>query len=320
MCSLAVVIDSQLSLGAHVAALCCSSYYQLWQLCTVAQSLSDTAKTLVHAFVSSQLHYCNTLLHGMSEGLLHCIQSVQNAATQLDIIPILWQLHWLPMWQRVHFMVAILVISIYLEMHQHIWQKSVSSSVRQHAPTLLDRDSDLCICGARCPHNTFGDWCIAAAGPCLWYCPPSYVMSLWHSRRVQTVVEDTPVRRPRHLVTILVKSAVSKLSYLLTYSLSITSRAAMVTDYGGHRRTLLPLREINVKACTPLNFTQITEHIWELNPSHVSNLFNYSTYHTDPLRWDKLLYLSLNDDRYLVYCITLNLCIWLCCKGLKNKC
>ena len=44
---LGVVIDSQLSLSAHVAAVCRSGYYQLRQ---AVQSLSeDTSKTLVQA-------------------------------------------------------------------------------------------------------------------------------------------------------------------------------------------------------------------------------------------------------------------------------
>jgi len=117
-CTRHVIMDNQLSLDAHVAALCRSSYCQLRQLRPVVRSLSaDAAKTLVHGFVSSQLDYCNALLYGMSEGLLHRIQFVKNAAVRLvtgmrhrDIItPILRQLHWLPVWQEVQFKVAVLV-------------------------------------------------------------------------------------------------------------------------------------------------------------------------------------------------------------------
>ena len=54
------VIDSQLSLDAHVAAVCRSGYYQLRQLRPVTRSLSaDVAKTLVQAFISSRLDYCS---------------------------------------------------------------------------------------------------------------------------------------------------------------------------------------------------------------------------------------------------------------------
>jgi len=56
---LGVVIDSQLSLSAHVTAVCRSGYYQLRQ---AVRSLSeDASKTLVQAFVSCRLDYCNSL-------------------------------------------------------------------------------------------------------------------------------------------------------------------------------------------------------------------------------------------------------------------
>jgi len=74
---LGVILDSQLSLDAHVASLCSSSYYQLKQLRPVARSLSiDAAKTLVQAYVSSPQDYCNAILHGLPEKLMRRLQSV----------------------------------------------------------------------------------------------------------------------------------------------------------------------------------------------------------------------------------------------------
>ena len=81
---LGVVIDSQLSLSAHVTALCRSGYYYLRQLRPAARSLStDAAKTLVQAFISCPLDYCNSLMSGMADSLLQKVQSVQNAAARL---------------------------------------------------------------------------------------------------------------------------------------------------------------------------------------------------------------------------------------------
>jgi len=37
-------------------------------------------KTLTHALVSSRLDYCNSLLHGVNDGLLKKLQTVHNAA------------------------------------------------------------------------------------------------------------------------------------------------------------------------------------------------------------------------------------------------
>ena len=61
---LGVLIDGQLSMADHVASLCRSCFFQLRQLRLVRSSLTpDAAKTLGHAFISSRLDYCNSLLY-----------------------------------------------------------------------------------------------------------------------------------------------------------------------------------------------------------------------------------------------------------------
>jgi len=59
--------------------------------------------------------YCNALLYGISGGLIQRLQSVQNAAARLvtgarrrdHITPVLRQLHWLPVKQRIDFTVMV---------------------------------------------------------------------------------------------------------------------------------------------------------------------------------------------------------------------
>ena len=77
-------------------------------------------KTLVHAFISSHLDYCNQLFVGISGWLLDKLQSLQNAAARLltwagkfdRIIPVMQHLHWLPVWQRLKFETAFLVFQV----------------------------------------------------------------------------------------------------------------------------------------------------------------------------------------------------------------
>jgi len=58
--NLGIVVDSQSSMYAHVAAVCHDGYYQLRQLRPLKRSMTDEAiKTLTHAFISSRLDYCN---------------------------------------------------------------------------------------------------------------------------------------------------------------------------------------------------------------------------------------------------------------------
>ena len=77
----------------------------------------DTAKTLVHSFISCRLDYCNSLLFGISNEQLQRLQSVQNAAARLvtgtrrfdHITPVLVGLHWLPVRYRVSYKLATVV-------------------------------------------------------------------------------------------------------------------------------------------------------------------------------------------------------------------
>ena len=63
-----IIIDRELSLEAHMSltAVCRTGYNQLRQLRSVVRSLSVHAtKTLVQAFISRRLDYCNSLLYGI---------------------------------------------------------------------------------------------------------------------------------------------------------------------------------------------------------------------------------------------------------------
>jgi len=44
---------------------------------------SDAVKTLVQAFISCRLNYCNSMFYGITDGLMSRLQSVQNAAARL---------------------------------------------------------------------------------------------------------------------------------------------------------------------------------------------------------------------------------------------
>jgi len=77
---LGIILDSQLTLSAHVAALCPAGYYQMRQLRRIIQSMTaGAARTVAAAFISSRLDYCNSLLYALPDTLLRKLQSVQNA-------------------------------------------------------------------------------------------------------------------------------------------------------------------------------------------------------------------------------------------------
>ncbi len=120
--NLGVVQDRHLSGGSHVSATVKSANFHLCQISRVRRYISDAACRLaVIALVISRLDYCNGLLSGATESQLTRLQRVQNRAARLiarprvprgevvHITPILHQLHWLPVRQRVIYKLCVLV-------------------------------------------------------------------------------------------------------------------------------------------------------------------------------------------------------------------
>jgi len=86
--------------------------------------------TFVHAFVSNRLDCCNSLLAGVSNQLLQRMQVVQNVAARLvtrarrseHMSPILRDLYWLPVRQRIVFKTAVLAYKFTHDMAPEYFQ------------------------------------------------------------------------------------------------------------------------------------------------------------------------------------------------------
>ena len=110
--------DNHMSMNVHVGKVCSKAFRGLYNIRQIRKFLSmDSTKTLIHAFVTSHLDYCNSLLAGIPQYQLQRLQKVLNAAARLiyqsprlcHITPILISLHWLPVKFRVDFKIALLV-------------------------------------------------------------------------------------------------------------------------------------------------------------------------------------------------------------------
>jgi hypothetical protein len=117
--NLGVHFDINLNMKQHINNVCRQCYFQLRQLRVIRKNLpSPVVKTLLHAFISSRLDYCNSLLYGLPNCEIMKLQSVQNAAARLfgglrkfdHITPVLKNdLHWLPIKARIDYKIALLV-------------------------------------------------------------------------------------------------------------------------------------------------------------------------------------------------------------------
>ena len=116
---LGVVFDNELKFSTHIKRLTGKCFYHLRQMRSMRRSLSvDAAKTLVNAFTTSRIGYCNSVFSRVAMTHLRSLQSVLNAAARLIVkkrnydpitVTIRDVLHWLPIQQRIEYKLCDLV-------------------------------------------------------------------------------------------------------------------------------------------------------------------------------------------------------------------
>jgi len=112
-----VYIDTDVSMKTHIINTVRTCFASLRQLRSARRSLPRQALlTLVRAFVISKVDYCISVLAGISGSLQNRLQSVLNAAARLvcsakkseHITPLLQELHWLRVPERIQFRLCVL--------------------------------------------------------------------------------------------------------------------------------------------------------------------------------------------------------------------
>uniref|UniRef100_A0AAR2K8P7 Reverse transcriptase domain-containing protein n=1 Tax=Pygocentrus nattereri TaxID=42514 RepID=A0AAR2K8P7_PYGNA len=115
--NLGVIIDSDLTFDQHIGSITRTAFLHLRNIAKIRNALSlRDAETLVHAFITSRLDYCNALLSGCTSRNLNKLQLVQNAAARVltktrkfeHISPVLSSLHWLPIKFRIDYKILLL--------------------------------------------------------------------------------------------------------------------------------------------------------------------------------------------------------------------
>ena len=104
-------------MGDHITKTSSAAFYYLYNIRRIRKYLSkECTETLIHAFISSRLDYCNSLLYGLPAYQIQKLQRVQNSAARLvfheskfcHITPLLRALHWLPVAYRIVFKILLL--------------------------------------------------------------------------------------------------------------------------------------------------------------------------------------------------------------------
>jgi len=111
----------------------------------------DFSQMLACSLILSRIDYCNAVLHGAPSGTIHKLQRVQNNATRIvhqaprrsHAHPLLKELHWLSVEQRISYKLAVFTFKIrytaapsYLS--QHIKARSGTRSLRSSSIPFLE--------------------------------------------------------------------------------------------------------------------------------------------------------------------------------------
>ena len=135
----------------------------------------DCLVTVIHAFVTSPMDYCNSLMYGLPQCQISKLQRVQNAAARIvfdlskfcHITPALRQLHWLPVVKRIQFKILLLTFkAIYGLSPPYISELITVKPKSTHG--LRSNNSTLLLPPTQKMLPTLGARSFAAAAPALW--------------------------------------------------------------------------------------------------------------------------------------------------------
>ena len=191
---LGVMLDSAGLMDEQIKSVCSKASHSLWRIGKIRHLLDRTStEKLIHGFVTSRLDYCNSLLYGLPQYKIKKLQHVQNAAARLVVrtkverhantMPILKELHWLPVEQRIHF--KILCIIFKLIRHVDSAPSYLTDIVQVCTPSYRTRSCREVILApfsykshGKMTSNQYGDRALSVVAPDLWNNLPSNLRSL----------------------------------------------------------------------------------------------------------------------------------------------
>ena len=172
--SLGLVLDDHMLFDVHGSDICRSSFNQLRNFSKIRKYLTrESSEIAVHAFKTSKLDYCNSLLYGCSKMQLKKLQYLQNTAARIvtqtrkfdHITPVLFDLHWLPVSCRIVFKILLRVFKslnnlfpTYLA--NRMSYQSHSRDLRSASKQLLDQRRSIT--------KTYGDKAFSVCAHKLW--------------------------------------------------------------------------------------------------------------------------------------------------------
>uniref|UniRef100_A0A3P9HQ40 Reverse transcriptase domain-containing protein n=1 Tax=Oryzias latipes TaxID=8090 RepID=A0A3P9HQ40_ORYLA len=179
--NLGVLFDQDLSFKAHISQACRTAFFHLRNIAKIRKILSKSdAEKLIHAFVTSRLDYCNSLLAACPKSSLRSLQLVLNAAARLlagtsrrdHITPVLVSLHWIPVDSRIKFKILLLT---YKALHGMAPSYIKDLIVPYHPIKTLHSQNAGLLVVPRISKSTVGGRAFSHQAPVLWNKLPAHV-------------------------------------------------------------------------------------------------------------------------------------------------
>ncbi|XP_073328899.1 uncharacterized protein [Pagrus major] len=204
--NLGIIMDSTLSFEQHISRLTQTAFFHLKNIARLRPLLSfSAAETLIHAFITSRLDYCNSILYGSSSKVLNKLQYIQNSAARLlthtrsreHITPVLQNLHWLPVPHRINFKLLLLT-------HKALHNQAppyLMDMLHHHTPSrnLRSSDANLLSPPLRTKHRTWGDRAFSIAAPSLWNSLPKHIRDCPDSSTFKSLLKTHLFKLAFHL-------------------------------------------------------------------------------------------------------------------------
>ena len=182
--NLGVWFDSKLDMKEHINKTCRASSYYLYNIRRIRKYLSPAVtEILIHAFISSRLDYCNSLLFGAPAILTDKLQRIQNMAARLikqvtryhHTTPLLYNLHWLPIRFRINYKIIILTFKALHQIGPPYLQGMLSYKKQSGYKLRCTLDNTLLELPRFKSFKTLGDCSFLVAAPALWNALPKII-------------------------------------------------------------------------------------------------------------------------------------------------
>ena len=175
--NLGVVFYSKLNFNNHFNHIVKSCNFYLRRLSSIIKYLDkNSAKTLIHAFITSRIDYCNSLFVNLPKKDLKRLQGLLNRAARLiynlppftSISPYLYELHWLPVKARIDFKICLLVFKA-LNSNEPEYLKDLLFHYQTQSNAILRAadDPNLLLVPRLSKHSVFGARAFSYVGPFL---------------------------------------------------------------------------------------------------------------------------------------------------------